>query len=250
MLSLTCFALLALLLHKEESPHYQAFLLFFGLFVAVASLISYILIDLKIKLAQPWESALDGVTLLLLGLSAYSLNSGKNFSWKDTFLPVAGAVFLVYEIFTILTGYRIQEAARLWRVIYVTPGALASTIGFLAVGIGVLRDMAIGSLRAPIFIIFGVYAILQPINYYFEFLFSDAPDAPERAVLRVFVGLGKFILLVSLGVIAISTADPERGESTLKALKTGVTLLGVAFGIFLFIYRFLGFVHVNLPMLQ
>jgi hypothetical protein len=250
LLSLACFALLAQLIHKQESPHHQAFLLFFGLFVLVASLISYQLIGLKIKLAQPWEAALDGLTLPLIGLAAYSLNRGKAFRWNDKFLPVAGAVFLAYEIFIIVAGYKIDEAPRLWQVIYVTPSALASAAGFVAVGVGILRDEAVGSLRVPLFIVFGVYAILQPVYYYFEFLFSDTPDAPERGILRLFVGLGKFILLVSLGVIAISRDDPKRSEATMKTLRIGVALLGVAFGIFLFVYRFLGFVHAGLPAVR
>jgi hypothetical protein len=253
LLSLTCFALLAQLIHRQDSPHYQAFLLFFGLFVLVASLISFQLIGLKIKLAQPWEAALDGITLPLIGLAAYSLNRGKNFSWSDKFLPVAGAAFLAYEIFIIVAGYKIDEAPRLWRVIYVTPSALASAAGFVAVGVGVLRDEAVGFLRVPLFIVFGVYAILQPVYYYFEFLFTeapDAPDAPERGVLRLFVGLGKFILLLALAVIAISRNDPERSEATMKTVRVGVALLGVAFGIFLFVYRFLGFVHASLPAVR
>jgi hypothetical protein len=241
------FILLAIVFFKNGKPHYQAFFLFWGLFIVVASFLSYLMIDAKIKLPLQWDLAIDAVSIWFLTLAGYVLNRGDSFNWQDKVLPASFALFLAFEVLLVLFGIGIKDADLLWKVIYSSPSALAASATFIAVGIGVVRDPAAGALRWALLIIFVIYAILQPTNYYFEFIFGPDSDTSARAILRLFFAIGKTAIFVAVTVAAISFYEEKRAKALMSALKLAVGLVSVAFAIFVFTYRFLGFLHGFLP---
>jgi hypothetical protein len=227
---------------KEGRSYYKALFSLWFIFIVLASLLAYVFVQLQIRLPLQWDLALDTVSTFVLALAAYTLFRAESFDWSDKSFGVAFVLFLAYEVMLIVFGIEIDQSTLFWKVIYTSPSMLAASAAFLAVGVGIVRDSIAGSLRWPLLVIFVVYAILQPPGYYFEFIFSGV-DAPERYILRLFNAVAKFVLFIAIAVAALSLLEERLTKAIMNGIRLGVWILSVGFGLFVFFYRFLSFLH-------
>jgi hypothetical protein len=212
--------------------YHRAFSLFFGVLWLIVT-INYLLLSRFDPIphgVKVTALTLDVFANVSLFLSAYSLLTGAQFSWRSQTFFVATICAFLIALLILLLGTVWEGESLVWNILYTSPSAVFATAVFAFLGYAAFRDPHVAPFRVQALVICSIYAFLQVPAYFCHFVTIPAIQeglSQARSVMSGFLIIGKFSIFLCFLFCVVSVAKRNGGSGAHQLLGWLKWTLGI-----------------------